>query len=277
METATGVMSTLTENYEKLGKYMDNWRWEVGKTPLSEDIYPYSTSVTYLLVIFLLVKFMKNRKPMQLKGFSIVHNLNLILLSGSMLIGVLEAAYRQSQSQGTFSLFCEQSPNAVQGRIGFWIYIFYLSKYVELIDTVILALKKRSIIFLHVFHHMIMVPLTHLWLKEQWLSGSWWCTFVNSFIHVIMYYYYLQTTLGNQCWFKKYITTSQIVQFLTGTVVVTYWLIIRKSYNCQGGLIPGVVSNLINTSFILLFSKFYIDSYLKGRSSTPSSSKSKSE
>lgn len=76
-----------------------------------------------------------------------------------------------------------------------------------------------------------------------------------------MYYYYLQTTLGNPCWFKKYITKAQIVQFLTGTAMVSYWFVIRDSEKCQAPLSPAIVSNTINSFFIILFGKFYYDSY----------------
>ncbi|EGG23549.1 steroid isomerase [Cavenderia fasciculata] len=251
---------------------IDNFTWD-SNTPLSSWVFPASTSVTYLVVVFLLKQFMKNRKPMSLKGVSIIHNFNLILLSFAMMAGVLEAAYRQALEEGPFSLICERTPFAVQGRIGFWIYVFYLSKYYELFDTVLLALKKKPLIFLHVFHHMAMVPITWQWLNDQWLVGSWWCTFVNSFIHTIMYYYYLQTSLGNDCWFKKYITTAQIVQFLTGTAMVGYWFTIRNKENCQGGLAPAIVSFTVNSVFILLFIKFYINSYKKG----PAASRPKKE
>eukprot|EP01132_Coremiostelium_polycephalum_P000618 gene618-767_t len=225
---------------DQLLNYMDNFQWKRGETAFSSWIYPSSTSILYLVVIFGIFLFMKGRKAFELKGFSIVHNINLILLSASMMIGVLQAAFKQSQEEGAFSLLCEQSDNAVSGRIGFWIYVFYLSKYYELVDTIILALKKKPLIFLHIFHHMAMVPVTWQWLDAQWLVGSWWCVFVNSFIHVIMYYYYLQTTLGNPCWFKKYITRAQIIQFLTGTSICTYWFWIRKSENCRGSIAPAI-------------------------------------
>ncbi|KAF2069607.1 hypothetical protein CYY_009072 [Polysphondylium violaceum] len=262
------------EYINQIDQEIENFRWVSNVTPFSNWKWPAATAVVYLVVIFTLKTLMKNRKAFSLKGFSIVHNINLIILSVAMMTGVLHAAYEQAKEQGAFSLVCEKTDQAVQGRIGFWIYVFYLSKFYELIDTVILALKKRPIIFLHIFHHMAMVPITWQWLNDQWLVGSWWCVFVNSFIHTIMYYYYLQTSLGNPCWFKKYITKAQIVQFLTGTAMVSYWFYIRDSEGCKGSLAPAIVSYVVNTSFILLFAKFYLNSY---KSSSSADKKSKSE
>eukprot|EP01133_Synstelium_polycarpum_P015135 gene15135-17914_t len=253
-------MDTVQQYLSEASAHIDSFQWSKD-TFMSSWIFPASTSVIYLVGIFLLHAFMKNRKPMSLRTISIIHNSNLIVLSVAMMCGVLYAAYTQAQTQGAFSLICEATNNAVSGRIGFWIYVFYLSKYYELVDTVILALKKKPLIFLHIFHHVSMVTVTWQWLNDQWLVGSWWCTFVNSFIHTIMYYYYLQTSLGNDCWFKKYITRAQIIQFLTGTAIVTYWFIIRVRENCQGGIAPAIVSYVANTLFIFLFVRFYINSY----------------
>ena len=44
------------------------------------------------------------------------------------------------------------------------------------------------------------------------LQAAWWCAFVNSFIHTLMYYYYMVTVLGIQPWWKKWMTTMQLIQ-----------------------------------------------------------------
>ena len=42
------------------------------------------------------------------------------------------------------------------------VFIFYLSKYYEFLDTILLVLKKKPLDFLHCYHHAI-VP-TGCWL-----------------------------------------------------------------------------------------------------------------
>jgi len=244
---------------------LDEWRWERGVTPFSHVGYPLAASLLYLIVVFGGKLVMKNRKEMSLRTVSIIHNVNLTALSGIMFVAILREAWFQAKREGPHSLFCETSTNAVSGGIGFWVYVFYLSKYYELLDTVILVLKKKPTIFLHVFHHMIMVPTTWLWLDDQWLAASWWCVLVNSLVHMFMYYYYLQTTLGSSVWWKKYITVGQLVQFFSGFCVVCYWFVVRKSHNCQGGIYSGTLSHSLNCFFIFLFGKFYLSTYSKKR------------
>jgi len=243
--------------------YIDAWKWDEGVTPFSHWTVPVFGSFGYLLIIFLIVVVMKNRKPFELKLASTIHNINMIVISLIMWVGVLQAAYDLAKTEGLMSLLCEMKPNAVNGRIGFWIYMFYVSKYYEFADTIIMALKKKPIIFLHMFHHTLVVPCTWMWLSDQWLVGAWWCVNVNSLVHAFMYYYYLLTAQGKSVWWKRYITIGQLIQFGTGFLVVTAWLVLRKQpgYQCTGGLPSALLSHASNCILIFLFYKFYKQTY----------------
>ena len=114
-----------------------------------------------------------------------------------MLIYSIYAAIDRADEDGDiWSLVC--SPRKVatlwDGKLGYVTYIFYLSKYYELFDTVLLAVKGKEVIFLHFYHHATMIFLTWSWFAYDWIEGAWWCCFVNSLIHTFMYYYYLLTT-----------------------------------------------------------------------------------
>jgi elongation of very long chain fatty acids protein 4 len=51
-------------------------------------------------------------------------------------------------------------------------YVYYIIKLVDLIDTVLFALRKKSnqISFLHVFHHFSMV--VNSWLGVKYVGGG---------------------------------------------------------------------------------------------------------
>ena len=44
---------------------------------------------------------------------------------------------------------------------------------------------------------------------------QWGGLLTNTAVHVVMYYYYFLTTQGISPWWKKYITSFQIVQFMS--------------------------------------------------------------
>lgn len=54
-------------------------------------------------------------------------------------------------------------------------------------------------------------------------NSIWVFVVFNSFIHTIMYFYYSLATLGYQPFWKRYLTTLQIVQFFfAGTMGCSY-------------------------------------------------------
>ena len=99
------------------------------------------------------------------------------------------------------------------GPVYFVAYIYYLSKYVELLDTCILALKGKTMSFLHVFHHAVMPIMCWLWLQQR-QSLHEIALLTNTSIHVIMYYYYFLSSIGKPPKWKKLVTQSQILQFV---------------------------------------------------------------
>ena len=88
---------------------------------------------------------------------------------------------------------------------------------------------------------------------------------VNSGIHTAMYYYYLCAALGIKVWWKKYLTTAQIVQFVTGIIYVCINMKRRllDGEPCTSNHWTGVFSTAVNCSFIVMFSVFFSKKYAK--------------
>ena len=141
---------------------------------------------------------------------------------------------------------------------------YYLSKYLDLIDTFIFVLTKKNshVTFLHLYHHAS-VPLTGLiYMKvNPLIPGIYYFGIHNSFIHCLMYSYYAISSLGHWAkkylWWKKYLTMLQIIQFLNYIV----YLIILSIYNQGYPLFISIINYFQCFVFLCLFIYFYLNNF----------------
>jgi len=260
-----------------------DFQWIYGKTPFSHIQVPIVSSILYLITLYGLQAYMKDKKPQSFRNFTLIHNIFLTTISTAMFLGTAYGAYIKYQVQGFFNgLVCEQEPEPIKGHLFFWSYIFYLSKFYELIDSYLLVCKKKPLIFLHVFHHFVMPYVCWAGLEGKWCMALWTSSFWNSFVHIWMYYYYSVATFGHSPWWKKYLTGLQIYQFVSGVFYTSFFfyyyfhnLSIKVNDNytlsvdfergCTGELWAVVGMFAVNCSFLYLFSKFFKEQYLQQR------------
>lgn len=68
---------------------------------------------------------------------------------------------------------------------------------------------------LHVIHHGVM-PFS-VWMGMKFAPGghSTFFALLNTFVHIVMYFYYMVAAMGPQyqkyIWWKKYLTSMQMV------------------------------------------------------------------
>jgi hypothetical protein len=91
-------------------------------------------------------------------------------------------------------------------------------------------------------------------------TGQWIPISVNTFVHILMYWYYLQVTIGNDVWWKGYLTDIQLVQFVIDAVVAfsghifsNYYWEYPRGNTCSGSEWGAWAGNFIVISFFILF------------------------
>jgi len=232
--------------------------------------FPPFTSVTpviitsfifYPLMILGLRAFMKDRKPITANSLLAAHNFFLAGVSLVMSVGILFELTRQILESGLFAgLYCGVFDNT-DFRVARWGMIFYLTKYYELLDTVFLILRKRNLTFLHVFHHLMVIPVCWYGNYSETYMG-WITSFNNATVHVFMYYYFAMSALGKQVSWRRYLTTMQIIQFVvdsaTSLPFLYYYLV---GIPCRGNISAWLVANFTGLSFLWLFVDFYRNNY----------------
>ncbi|KAI5952659.1 hypothetical protein KGF54_003526 [Candida jiufengensis] len=179
---------------------------------------------------------------------------------------------------GLFSRYFTKSQGLHNLEIlGFW---FYISKFYEVIDTIIILLKGRPSSLLQSYHHA--GAMLCMWSGVRFQSPPIWIFVVfNSFIHSLMYFYFTLSCLHIRVptVFKKILTSMQITQFVVGgSIAVLHacvWIvdtnhIVSKDHlklmNCISSpdqALPLLINIAYLTPLTALFGAFYIESYFK--------------
>uniref|UniRef100_T1GSR3 Elongation of very long chain fatty acids protein n=1 Tax=Megaselia scalaris TaxID=36166 RepID=T1GSR3_MEGSC len=228
-------------------------------------------------------RYMRDRKPFELKTTMIVYNIFQVVLSyvlfhegyhGGWGFGKHQYSYTcQPVTYGTDStsmrfalkkfILCRKLYHPENGQSSL---VVYIAKITELLDTVFFVLRKkdRQISFLHMYHHTLMPVCAFIGVKYFAGGHGTLLGFINSFIHIVMYAYYLLAAMGPRIqkylWWKKYITVLQIVQFLI-IFVHTFQLQFQPSCN-----FPKSIAALLTFNaglFTYMFSSFYVKNYKK--------------
>ncbi|XP_055380173.1 elongation of very long chain fatty acids protein AAEL008004-like, partial [Condylostylus longicornis] len=162
-------------------------------------------------------RYMKDRKPFNLERVLIAYNFVQVLVSIWLVHEGLDAAWFRHYNWRCQNVDRSWTPQAFREARG--VYVYYLAKISELLDTVFFILRKRDrqVTFLHVYHHSVMPMIS--WGTTKYYPGGHG-TFIgtlNSFVHIIMYSYYLLSAMGPwiqpYLWWKKHITNLQLIQF----------------------------------------------------------------
>ncbi|XP_050400450.1 elongation of very long chain fatty acids protein 7 [Patella vulgata] len=219
--------------------------------------------VAYFIFVRLGPTFMANRKPMDLKNLLLVYNFSMVILSGYIFVEFLLSGWGTGYSYGCQPVDYSNTPKAMRMVRVCW--LFYFSKFIELLDTVFFLLRKKfnQVSFLHVFHHGVM-PFSW-WFGVKFAAGGFgtFHALLNSFIHFLMYTYYGVAALGPEfqkyLWWKKYMTKLQITQFICVALHASQLLFIDCNYSMIFVYWIGAYAVI----FLVLFADFYIKAYKK--------------
>lgn len=224
--------------------------------------------------------------------FVLLHNVFLCIYSLWTFVGMLNClskciSHIKSETKhsgiGTIAYFFEAvcEPNhgifsnkAVEDNLLWYGYWFYLSKFYEVLDTIIILLKGRPSSLLQSYHHA--GAMMCMWSGVRYQSPPIWIFVVfNSFIHFMMYFYFSLSCLKIRVplVFKRALTTMQIIQFVIGGSLAAAHAFIWFTDLSSNNIVNCIASPehalplIINVAYLApltaLFAAFYIESYIR--------------
>lgn len=257
----TSVVTSLVDSYKDL---MDNQSdprvndWAMMSSPF--PTVAICVSYAYFSKV-LGPKLMENRKPFNLRWILITYNLLQTLFSAWIFYEYLMSGWAKGYSIQCQPVDYSSSPMALRmARTCWW---YYFSKFTEFFDTLFFILRKKNqhVSTLHVIHHGVM-PFS-VWMGVKFAPGghSTFFALLNTFVHIVMYFYYMVAAMGPQyqkyIWWKKYLTSMQMLQFLA-IMVHQFQLLL---FTCDYPRSFMIWIGLHGVLFFGLFSDFYKAKY----------------
>jgi len=204
----------------------------------------------------------EGREPIRMPKLQTAYNVLQVVLCGYMSVAAARIAYANGYTLRPCVPFNAENP-----PMGSLLWLFYVSKVLDFMDTFFIVLGKKwaQLSFLHVYHHWSIYQIYWLNLMVGYDGDIYLTVVLNAFIHTVMYGYYLcSAQKGNILGafakaVKPFITSMQLIQFCVMIGQAVYLMVsgcttfptnITKIYFCY------------ILTMIALFGQFFFASYL---------------
>lgn len=217
-------------------------------------------AVYLLLVLKILPNFIKNRQPCKINF--IIRSYNIFqIISCSLII----ATWWSLGLKFRFFLKCLNNDDFDMIKLDELAWWFLMLRFCEIFETFFFILRKKfvQVSFLHIYHHISSLIVSYSFLRYNGGATSSLFGTINSFVHILMYFYYFLSS------FKKFEKISKILrQFITAIQIIQLLALVGQSVvgimpNCDHTKFPFVLQGLNLIFLIFLFGKFYVKNFVK--------------
>lgn len=185
------------------------------------------------------------------------YNIFIIVVSAAILLPTIY--FRLLGATSWQKAYCPSGSKVVSDGLRVCLWAYHMSKYAEYADTVFLIVQGKEVGNLHFWHHLVVTFTSWTWFRAEveWVADG---VIFNTFVHCLMYYYYYLTGMGIRPWWKKYVTSLQILQFVTSFIATSIWAYYHFTVGCHFLTLIGI-SVAFNGWLLLMFVSFYLSSY----------------
>ncbi|XP_030376555.1 elongation of very long chain fatty acids protein AAEL008004 isoform X2 [Scaptodrosophila lebanonensis] len=261
-------MALIMKCIDSINRYMDSHGDSRTKDwPMMSSPFPtLAACLTYVYLVKVLgPRLMENRKPLNLQNTLVAYNAIQVVFSAWLFYECLMGGW-----WGSYSFRCQPvdyTDSATSRRMVHACWWYYFSKFTEFMDTIFFVLRKKTsqVTTLHVIHHGCM-PMS-VWFGVKFTPGghSTFFGLLNTFVHIVMYTYYMFSAMGPQyqkyLWWKKYLTTLQMVQFIL--IMVHAFQLLFIDCNYPKAFVWWIGMHAV--MFFFLFNEFYKAAYKNRR------------
>ncbi|XP_008808879.2 elongation of fatty acids protein 3-like [Phoenix dactylifera] len=261
------------------------FRWSHAQSWGSTWSFLFSAIVLYLslsLFLHLALHLAGRRRPVPLGPFPALHSLAMALASAAIFLGILLSSlaeirdtrwfWRRTKTTPFQWLLCFPLGTRPTGRVFFWSYAFYLSRFLHLLRTFFAILRRRPRALGRLFSHSALVCMSFLWLE---FSQSFQVVAILSatLAHVVVfgYRFWLGVRLpvagrgGAASCFPMVVVACQVALLGCNLVCHLGVLLLHLSKGGCNGIGAWLFNSVLNAALLVLFVDFHVKRAVRRR------------
>jgi hypothetical protein len=212
-------------------------------------------------IYFILPRFMANRKPLDVTAVIRCYNAFQIIACIACVVLYFRYGFTLSYMWKCTDGVYENLPKLAELH-----WFILMVKFAELFETILFVLRKKNeqVSFLHVFHHATTVTIVWLVVRHSNRMMDAFVGFINCFVHIIMYCYYLMSSYevckSTVARLKPLITVVQIVQLIA---IIGHCIVATRA-DCGVNHFLYYL-HMGNVAFmVFMFVQFFVKNYVRG-------------
>lgn len=221
------------------------------------------TAVVFHGLLLLILR----RRPIPLGPLPALHSLAMALISATIFTGILISTaaeirdtrwlWRRSRTTPFQWLLCFPIGTRPSGRVFFWSYAYYLSRFVHALRSFLAILRHRHLPAFKLFNHSILIFTSFLWLEFS-QSFQILGILLTSLVYALVYGYRFWTAIGLPGACFPLVVNCQML--LLGCNVVCHIGVLSLHYIKGGcnGINAWLFNSVLNAAILLLFLNFYV-------------------
>ncbi|KAL3341472.1 hypothetical protein AABB24_025829 [Solanum stoloniferum] len=227
--------------------------------------------LSVFLHLFLLVVF-RHRRPLPLGPIPAVHSLSMALISFTIFAGILLSSaaeirdtrwfWRRYKTTPFQWLLCFPIGTRPSGRVFFWSYIFYLSRFLHTLRTFFTIIRRRKLSFYQLFNHSILIFMSFLWLEFS-QSFQVLGIILTTSIYSVVYGYRFWTAVGLPSKCFHFVNHCQIVLLSCNVICHIGVLLLHFLRGGCNGIGAWVLNSVLNGAILFFFLNYYVKLHLE--------------
>ncbi|PWA52456.1 GNS1/SUR4 membrane protein [Artemisia annua] len=250
-----------------------NFRWTHTHSWGSTWSFLFTSISAYVMLSFILnLVLYKRSKPVPLGPIPAVHSLIMALISAAIFTGMLFSTaaeirdtrwfWRRNKTTPFQWLLCFPLGTRPSGRVFFWSYVFYLTRFLHTFRTFFTILRRRRFSFFRVFNHSILIVMSFIWLEYS-QSLQVLAIMFTTFIYCVVYGYRFWTEIGLKSACFPFVINCQMLLLGCNVVCHVGVLMLHLLKGGCNGIGAWGFNSVLNffILFLFLFLNFYVKSY----------------